>query len=229
VDPRFDLPLYTRAEVALHLGLPATTLGDWLRSGALEAGGGGRGEPTITFAGLVETHMLRQLRYAGLSLQAIGEASVALRSRAGRHYPLAWSGLAHDGRDLLVEIAAEGREQGWERIRDSQGGLPGVLRRGSAAIGWSDDGYAGTLRLVIYHDVDVVVDPERASGQPLVEGSEVRVEDVIDRVRTGATYREIAAKFHLEDFEVEALVRPHIRPPAFRKASHPRSQPDALL
>jgi hypothetical protein len=150
VDPRFDLPLYTRADVALHLGLPATTLGDWLRSGALEAGTGGRGEPTITFAGLVETHMLRQLRYAGLSLQAIGEAAVALRSRAGRHYPLAWSGLAHDGRDLLVEIAAEGREQGWERIRDSQGGLPGLLRRGSAAIGWSDDGYAATLRLVIY-------------------------------------------------------------------------------
>ncbi|TCC55834.1 DUF433 domain-containing protein [Kribbella pittospori] len=229
MDPRFDLPLYTRAEVALQLGLPATTLGDWLRSGALEAGSGGRGEPTITFAGLVETHMLRQLRYAGLSLQAIGEAAVALRSRAGRHYPLAWSGLAHDGRDLLIEIAAEGREQGWERIRDSQGGLPGVLCRGSAAIGWSEDGYAGTLRLVIYHDVDVVVDPERAGGQPLVEGSEVRVEDVIDRVRTGATYREIAAKFSLEDFEVEALVRPHIRPPAFRKASHTRPQADSLL
>jgi uncharacterized protein (DUF433 family) len=229
VDPRFDLPLYTRADVALQLGLPATTLGDWLRSGALEAVSGGRGEPTITFAGLVETHMLRQLRYAGLSLQAIGEAAVALRSRSGRHYPLAWSGLAHDGRDLLVEIAAEGREQGWERIRDSQGGLPGVLRRGSAAIGWADDGYAGTLRLVIYHDVDVVVDPVRAGGQPFVDGSEVRVEDIIDRVRTGASYREIAAKFHLEDFEVEALVRPHIRPPAFRKARHPRSQADALL
>ncbi|GAB3942540.1 hypothetical protein GCM10029976_063700 [Kribbella albertanoniae] len=83
VDPRFDRPLYTRAEVALHLGLPATTLGDWLRSGALAAGSGGRGEPTITFAGLVETHMLRQLRRTGLSLQAIGEAAVALRSRAG--------------------------------------------------------------------------------------------------------------------------------------------------
>ncbi|WP_371405835.1 helix-turn-helix domain-containing protein [Kribbella sp. NBC_00662] len=227
MDPRFDLPLYTRAEVALQLGLPATTLGDWLRSGALEAGSGGRGEPTITFAGLVETHMLRHLRRTGLSLQAIGEAAVALRSRAGRHYPLAWSGLAHDGRDLLVEIAAEGREAGWERIRDSQGGFPGVLRRGSAAIGWADDGYAGTLRLVIYHDIDVIVDPSRSYGRPMVD--DVHVEDVIDEVRTGASYREIAAKFHLEDFEVEALVRPHIRPPAFRKARHLQTQPDSLL
>ena len=229
MDPRFDLPLYTRAEVALQLGLPPTTLGDWLRSGALEAGSGGRGEPTITFAGLVETHMLRQLRHAGLSLQAIGDAAVALRSRAGRRYPLAWSGLAHDGRDLLIEIAAEGREQGWERIRDSQGGLPGVLLRGSAAIGWSDDGYAGTLRLVIYHDIDVIVDPERAHGQPLVEGSDVPVEDVVDHVRTGSSYREIATKFALEDYEVEALVRPHIRPPAFHKTRPHEAQAEVLL
>ncbi|TDW17861.1 MerR family transcriptional regulator [Kribbella kalugense] len=227
MDPRFDLALYTRGEVALQLGLPATTLGDWLRSGALEAGTGGRGEPTITFAGLVETHMLRYLRRTGLSLQAIGEAAVALRSRAGRHYPLAWSGLAHDGRDLLVEIAAEGREPGWERIRDSQGGFPGVLRRGSAAIGWSDDGYAGTLRLVIYQDIDVIVDPERSYGRPMV--GDVQVEDVIDHVRTGASYREIAAKFNLEDFEVEAMVRPHIRPPAFRKARHLETQAESLL
>ncbi|MFC9694622.1 DUF433 domain-containing protein [Kribbella sp. NPDC056951] len=228
MDSRFDRPLYTRAEVALHLGLPATTLGDWLRSGALAAGSGGRGEPTITFAGLVETHMLRQLRRTGLSLQAIGEAAVALRSRAGRQYPLAWSGLAHDGRDLLIEIAAEGREAGWERIRDSQGGLPGVLRRGSAAIGWSDDGYAATLRLVIYHDIDVIVDPSQSRGQPVIAGSGVRVEDVLDRIRTGASYREIAGKFDLEDFEVEALVRPHIRPPAFRKSRSPEPQ-DALI
>lgn len=227
MDPRFDLPLYTRAEAALHLGLPATTLGDWLRSGALEAAGGGRGEPTITFAGLVETHMLRQLRRTGLSLHAIGEAAVALRSRTGRRYPLAWSGLAHDGRDLLVEIAAEGHEAGWERIRDSQGGFPGVLRRGSAAIGWSDDGYAATLRLVIYHDIDVIVDPERAYGRPLVDN--VPVDDIVNAVRAGAPYREIAAKFDVEDFEVEALVRPHIRPAAYRKSQTANLQPESLI
>lgn len=173
--------------------------------------------------------MLRQLRYAGLSLQAIGEAAVALRSRAGRHYPLAWSGLAHDGRDLLVEIAAEGREPGWERIRDSQGGLLGVLRRGSAAIGWSEDGYAATLRLVIYHDIDVIVDPTRSAGQPLVADSDVHVEEIVDSVRSGTSYRDIATKFALEDFEVEALVRPHIRPPTFHRTRHPQPQPDALL
>ncbi|TDO54614.1 hypothetical protein EV643_101404 [Kribbella sp. VKM Ac-2527] len=231
MDPRFDLPSYTRAEVSLHLGLPATTLGHWLRSGALEAvESPGRGEATITFAGLVETHMLRQLRQAGLSLQAIGDAAVALRSKAGRHYPLAWQGLAHDGRDLLIEIAAEGRDPAWERIRDSQGGLPGVVRRGSAAVGWADDGYAATLRLVVYSDVDVLVDPLRSYGQPILEGAGnaagpgevelIRVEDVVDHARAGEPYHAIATKFGLEDFEVEALVRPHIRPTPTRRRPH---------
>jgi uncharacterized protein (DUF433 family) len=160
-------------------------------------------------------------------LPARGEAAVALRSRAGRRYPLAWSGLAHDGRDVLLEIAAEGREQGWERIRDSQGGFPGVLRRGSAAIGWSDDGYAGTLRLVIYHDIDVIVDPARSFGRPMV--GDVQVEDVINQVRAGTPYRDIATKFNLEDFEVEALVRPHIRPPAFHKPRPAPGQAELLL
>ncbi|GAB3942543.1 hypothetical protein GCM10029976_063710 [Kribbella albertanoniae] len=127
----------------------------------------------------------------------------------------------------MIEIAAEGREAGWERIRDSQGGLPGVLRRGSAAIGWSDDGYAATLRLVIYHDIDVIVDPSQSRGQPVIAGSGIRVEDVLDRIRTGASYREIASKFDLEDFEVEALVRPHIRPPAFRRS--PSAEPQDPL
>jgi hypothetical protein len=113
---------------------------------------------------------------------------------AGRHF------RAHDGRDLLVAIAAEGREQGWER---------------------SDDGYAGTLRLVIYQDIDVTVHPHRSYGRPMVD--DVHVD------RTGAPYREIAAKLGLEDFEVEALVRPHIRPPAVRKARHLPTQAEALL
>ena len=47
--------------------------------------------------------------------------------------------------------------------------------------------------------------------------------------RTGASYREIATKFHPEDFGVEALVRPHIRPPAFRKTKHAVPQSEALL
>ncbi|WP_405069937.1 hypothetical protein OG558_09810 [Kribbella sp. NBC_01510] len=55
------------------------------------------------------------------------------------------------------------------------------------------------------------------------------VEDVVDHVRTGSSYREIATKFALEDYEVEALVRPHIRPPAVRKARRAPARVQPLL
>ena len=231
MDPRFDLPLYTRAEVALQLGLPPTTLGDWLRSGALEAGSGGRGEPTITFAGLVETHMLRQLRH--------GRASPCRRSAKPQsrcdHAPGGATrspgpALAYDGRDLLIEITAEGREAGLGAHPRQPGRPP---RRPAAWISRDRlvrrrvrrDAPAGHLPR---HRRDrgprTSPRPARSSKAPTSPSK-----DVVDHVRTGSSYREIATKFALEDYEVEALVRPHIRPPAVRKARHAPARAQPLL
>jgi uncharacterized protein (DUF433 family) len=212
MDPRFDLPIFTRAETATHLGLASSTLAYWLRTGALQASEAHTpGEASITFASVVETHMLRQLRIAGLSLRAIREAAIKLRNDAGRPHPLAWRRLAHDGRDLLVEITAEGRDPSWERIRDSQGGLAGVVELGLEPIGWAPDDYANRLLLVTYQGADVIVDPRFSFGQPILERAGVRVEDVVDLARAGESYQLIADEFGIETTEVEALVRPHIR------------------
>ena len=100
MDPRFDLPLYTRAEVALQLGLPPTTLGAWLRSGALEAGSGGRGEPTITLAGQVES------RPWSAPTSALPPSAKAAAPRPGRN--LSSSGFRADEQvvrgDYLVHL-----------------------------------------------------------------------------------------------------------------------------
>lgn len=212
MDPRFDLPIFTRAETAMHLGLPSSTLGYWLRTDALRATPSQRpGDATITFATTVEAHMLRQLRSAGLSLQAIRDAAVKLRTEAGRPYPLAWRGLAHDGRDLLSQIAAEGEDPSWERIRDSQSGLPGVVELGLKSVSWAPDDYASRLRLVAYLGADVIVDPRFSFGQPILDRVGVRVEDVVDLARAGESYQVIADEFGIRTAEVEAVVRPHIR------------------
>ncbi|MGW6201746.1 hypothetical protein ACWF0M_36730 [Kribbella sp. NPDC055110] len=55
-----------------------------------------------------------------LPLYTRAEAALALRSRAGRHYPLAWSGLAHDGRDLLVEIRPHIRPPAFHKTRPTE-------------------------------------------------------------------------------------------------------------
>jgi len=50
MDPRFDLPIFTRAETSTHLDLPPSTLGYWLRTGALDAMEARPGEASMTFA-----------------------------------------------------------------------------------------------------------------------------------------------------------------------------------
>ncbi|MFI7059657.1 DUF433 domain-containing protein [Kribbella sp. NPDC050124] len=212
MDPRFDLPILTRAETASHLDLPPSTLGYWVKTRALHIVERPRAsDASITFASLVETHMLRQLRQSGLSLGAIRDAAIRLRTELDRPYPLAWRRIAHDGRDLLAEIAAEGEGASWERIRDSQGGLPGVVELGLKSVEWAPDDYASRLRLVAYRGADVVVDPLVSFGQPILAGAGVRVEDVVDLARAGEPYQLIADEFGIQTAEVEALVRPHIR------------------
>ncbi|MER7251075.1 DUF433 domain-containing protein [Kribbella sp. NPDC000426] len=212
MDPRFDLPILTRAETATHLDLSPSTLGYWVKTKALHVIERERpGDASITFASLVETHMLRQLRQSGLSLRAIRDAAIRLRTELGREYPLAWRRIAHDGRDVLAEIAAEGEDSSWERIRDRQGGLPGVVELGLESIEWAPDDYAERLRLTAYRGADVMVDPQVSFGQPILAGAGVRVEDVVDLARAGEPYQVIADEFGIQTAEVEALVRPHIR------------------
>ncbi|MFD7153013.1 hypothetical protein ACFV9C_00355 [Kribbella sp. NPDC059898] len=77
---------------------------------------------------------------------------------------------------------------------------------------------------MIYPDIDVIVDPARAYSRPLVD--DVPVEGHPHR---DPPYRDVAAKFTLEDFELEALIRPHLRPPAFRRAPQFEPPAEALL
>jgi uncharacterized protein (DUF433 family) len=165
----------------------------------------------VPFISLVEAHILKQLRDAGLSLRAIRDATKSLREELSLPFPLAWRGLAHDGTDLLRDIAAQDEDPSWERIRDRQGGIQGVVDLGLQPIEWAPDDYARSLKLVAYKGADVVVDPQFSFGQPILERTGVRVEDVVDLARAGEPYRVIADEFGIDTSEVEALIRPHIR------------------
>src|ERR1700754_4427467 len=75
MDVGTDVPLYTVAEAARHLGLAPSTLRYWVSTKRLvrrlppEAKGGA----TIPFVGLAEAQFIQGMRGAGLSLQAVTE------------------------------------------------------------------------------------------------------------------------------------------------------------
>jgi uncharacterized protein (DUF433 family) len=211
VDVRIDVPLYTLAEAARHLDLAPSTLRYWVTTKHLvrHLEPETRGGATLPFVALAEAQFIHGLRDAGLSLQAVYEGVEALKRRLGSDY-LMRDRLAHDGRDVLVDL---GRDEGseWQRARDSQGGIAGVIDVGLGRITWADDGLPQRVTLAGYEGADVIVDPRFAFGQPMLEDRGVRVEDIAQLFLAGEPIQTVADEFDVEPARVEAIVRAYAR------------------
>ena len=72
---------------------------------------------------------------------------------------------------------------------------------------WADDGYPRMIRLPAFEPTDVVVDPDRAFGQPILAHSRVRVADLAAMVNAGEDPHDVATEYEVTDDEVWAATR----------------------
>ena len=122
---RFSSPLYTVAEAARYLDVPASTLTSWAK-GYRRAGKGRpaltgspvlttvpapRRGPVIPFVGLAEGLVLTAMRRAGVPLQRIRPALVLLDKELGLQHALASSRLYTDGAEVLYDYGETGEDQ----------------------------------------------------------------------------------------------------------------------
>ncbi|MDR2114451.1 MAG: DUF433 domain-containing protein [Bifidobacteriaceae bacterium] len=209
-DTRFTLPLYTVPLAASFLGMHRTTLNSWVgKPHLLTVLPGQRLEPRIPFMGLVEAQFYGELRRAGLSMQAIASGMKAVRHDLGDRM-LERGVLAHDGKDILMNLASAGDNPEWERARDRQGGLPEIIEIGLKPIIYVDDDLPGRVRLTAYGNTSVVADPRFAFGQPIVEASGSRVEDILSLFKAGEAVSTVAEEMGVSTDDVESIVRMHL-------------------
>jgi len=209
LDSRFTLPLYTISLAASHLAMPVSTLRAWGSQADLLTVLPGQGhDPRLPFIGLVEAQLYHELRKSGLSMQAIRTGMSAVRRELGDRM-LERGVLAHDGRDILMDVAHSGDHQ-WERARDQQGGLPKVIEIGLQPIIYTDDHLPGRVRLTAYGTTSVVADPRFAFGQPIMESSGVRVEDILGMFKAGEKVSTVAEEMGVNHDDVECIVRTHL-------------------
>lgn len=210
MDVRFDVPLYTASEAARHLGVAPSTLRYWtttkriVRHLPAENPGGA----TLPFIALAEAQFIQGLRSAGLSLQAVTQGVVALKRGLGENY-LVRHKLAHDGRDILIDLGQEDAE--WHRARDRQPGIPGVIELGLKTITWAEDDMPQRVALKAYEGADVIVDPRFVFGQPMLEHRGVRVEDIAQLFLAGDPMTTVSNEFGVDTATVEAIVRAYAR------------------
>jgi uncharacterized protein (DUF433 family) len=214
-DPRVARAAFTLRETAGYLGLPGSTMHSWARP----TGGArplitcfrahGR-EATVPFIGFAEAYVLAAFRRAGVPMQRIRPAVEVLSSGIGIEHALASERLYTDGAEVLYDYAsAEGDEDlgGLTVVRTNQRQFQEVVRDYLKRITYGEDGWASRVRLPIYGRADVVVDPRRAFGMPVVVHGGARVEDLVDRFVAGDTIADIADDFGVPETEVEDVVR----------------------
>jgi uncharacterized protein (DUF433 family) len=206
--------IFTLREAAGYLGIPKSTMQHWARDGGakplittFEASGR---EATVPFIGFAEAYVLSAFRKAGVPMQRIRPAIEALTKTIGVEHALASQKLYTDGAEVLFDYAERRRENDLREltvVRTGQRQFTSVVEEYLQRIKYGNDGWAEQVRLPIYEHVDVVVDPERAFGLPIVVHGGARVEDLVDRFQAGDSIADIADDFDVKPAEVEDVIR----------------------
>jgi len=211
----YSTPIYSQSEAARIIQAPASLFcrwaqgyrfrqrreGGWGSSPALLTGvRPGRGI-TVSFNALAEGFIIETFRRAGLPLARIRPAVEVLRREIGLENALLSERLSTDGAEILYRNG----EGDLVVVRDHLEEFKEVVSEYLKSVSYRD-GFVSVIRLPTFEVVEVVVDPQRNSGQPTIDRLGVRVEDVLSRVRAGERIVEVADDFGLEPKEIRSLI-----------------------
>lgn len=233
-DIRFSVPLYTVAEAARYVRVPASTYATWARGydRSLPGRGGGqrhvhgapvitaftapkRGWPTIPFVGLAESLVLSAFRMAGVSMQHIRLAIPVLAEQVGVEHALASQRLYTDGAVILFDYATHGSVDqdaaeelsGLTRIVDGQRVFAQVVRDYLHRVAYEEDGWAGEIGLPYGSGNVLRVRPDRGGGKPLFVSGGAPLDAMLARWRAGDGIAELAADFEVPPHDLEDALR----------------------
>ena len=227
-DVRFSAPLYSVAEAARLIDVPASTFKNWVR-GYVRRGVGGplvigkpivtatAGEPgqdSVPFIGLAEGMVLAAFRRQGVPLQRIRPALEVLEREIGIEHALASERLFTDGVEILVdyaESAGETPEAASARelvvVRHGQRVFADVVDSYLKRITFAEDGWAERLQLPQYLRASVIVDPRLSFGRPVFEHSGARLADALGMFQAGEDLDTVGAEYGVDRAELEDAVR----------------------
>jgi uncharacterized protein (DUF433 family) len=205
----YRTPLLTARETARYLKMPESTLNAWLAVDSDEplvhaVRPERRGWPRVPFVGIVEAHVLRALRAAGMPMDEIRRTAAIVRAEFDDPFALAKRRIATDGVAVFIRLA----DESLIRARDHQQAIKDVLENHLHDIDWDDTGTAIRLRLRHYpSSAEVVIDPRFGWGSPVLTASKVKVEDVVALWRTGEPISAVADEYDLTETVVEDVLR----------------------
>jgi uncharacterized protein (DUF433 family) len=213
-DSLLERAIYSYADVDRLVGLYSGTARRWLegyeRTGRFydpllrpEPHGG----DAVTWGEMVEARLLAEFRSRDVPVQRLRPAIVQLRKEFGP-YPLAHARplLDEEGRELVRVVQEQvGLELSLQLVvvRNGQLVLAETAERFRSAVEYDGD-VAGRLKPDV-RTPDVVMDPQRAFGQPAIRN--VRTESLAEDYRAGTSREELAELYDLTTEQVDEAIR----------------------
>ena len=194
-------PMLNVLDTSRYLAIPAETLRNWCANGAIHSvAAERRGWPTLPFAAVVESFVLRQLRDVGFTRRQITEAADGVRREFNDAYGLARPGVGYaEGLEIFLRIGGE-----YYRARDRQQAVKQTVQSFHECIEWIGQEPA---RLKLARFGNVYLDPRFGWGRPVAEPSQVPVQAIMDLWYAGEPISAIASEYEMQATAVDELIR----------------------
>jgi uncharacterized protein (DUF433 family) len=215
-NPR-DLPLYSVHDAARIVRVRPSTVRAWALGRSYPTSGGSKSWPPLihaadakarrlSFANLVELHVLSALRDKRVRVESIRSASQFIRRALKAEHPLADVAAHTDCVDIYVEYLGR-----LINASKSNVALRPVVERYLERIDRDEQGLASRLFPITRDDATnprvVVIDPARRFGRPVLATANIETSVIADRYFAGELPASLAADFAISESDVHEAVR----------------------
>lgn len=218
--------LYSVLEASRLTGVSRRRIRGWMRGyrpapegagarGAVGAREGGlwrqdlpelRGSVALSFLDLVEVRVIAVLRERGIPWSTIRTAAMRARRLFDSSHPFALRRIATDGRTLFAEVIAETGETKLLDLVKSQYAFKRVISPNLMAGVDFDRGDEAKRWWPLGKERQVVIDPARAFGKPVIAASGIPTFVLAEAVRAGESRARVAERFGLDPDAVKDAV-----------------------
>ena len=212
----FDLGtgIYTMPDVAAILGLPQAKVRRWLHEywnahfGKTDqiAFSDGTGRELVTnFHTLIEFFTFYQLRAKGVTVQRIVKAHKVLEELYKTAYPFATSNILTDGKNVLFTGEVGNIIHADETLQIT---IKEVLEPFCKKIEF-DHSHLAKRFYPLGREHDIIIDPRRQFGQPVIGNTNILTETVFNLYRGGESADFIARVYDLTTKQVQDAITFH--------------------
>ncbi|MGH3500139.1 MAG: DUF433 domain-containing protein [Nocardioidaceae bacterium] len=209
--------IYSYGDVDRLVGLTPGTAKRWLNG--YSRGGADyapilreqpRSEDVVTWGEMVEARLLAEYRAKRVAVRHMRPAIERLRSEFGP-YPLAHARpfLEVEGHELVMQIQHEvGLADPLQLVvvRNNQLMLSDAVARFRASVDYDQAGSATSI-VPQPRTPNILLDPTRSFGQPVIRGRAVQTSTIAEDYRAGASIGEIADLYDLTSEQVDEALR----------------------